>query len=398
MNSNTTTTGSNNSMSPSTSGSSCTTRTTTTTTKTTAAAVTTLPETMPILILYGSQTGNAEQAARDFQQQCRQQLSQQIQTLLQEQQEQREQQEQQQEQLVDSNKNKNTSKTTTVTTTTTTIVDTDSPSNNWIHELEPICMSLDDFLEVRYGRWTRMVVIFVSSYGVGGPPLGCYRFRELCDYWLQHPPPPPPQLQLHPLQPAGTKDAKDDNGPATTTTTTGTTSNLQLLSGIHYAICGLGDSKYTTYFQNPTVIDTALRHVGAQRIGPLGQADAAGGIHHPTRKKEQGTVIQEWIQDIWLPMAQVMMTQQQQSSSSSSEVLSSNDDDDVRLGILHDEMIRICREINPDFVVPPSARNDPSSRSRTTTTTVPPRLRLVLVLLLSIGMVLLAIVAQRRWQ
>ena len=84
--------------------------------------------------------------------------------------------------------------------------------------IEPVHMQLDDFLELQQCQWTRLVVIVVSSYGVGQAPLGSWRFRELCDAWTG-------------LQKEG-KVSKS------------------LLEGVHYALCGLGDSKYTTYFRS----------------------------------------------------------------------------------------------------------------------------------------------------
>jgi sulfite reductase alpha subunit-like flavoprotein len=110
-----------------------------------------------VYVLYGSQTGNSEQAAKEF---C--------------------------ESLKKRNK---------ITT-----------------QVQPKHMQLDDFLELEYAKWTRLVVIFVSSYGVGQAPLGSYRFRELCEAWIEEPSP--------------------------------------VLEGLSYALCGLGDSKYTTFFKS----------------------------------------------------------------------------------------------------------------------------------------------------
>ena len=42
-------------------------------------------------------------------------------------------------------------------------------------------MQLDDFLEIERAKWPRLVVIVTSSYGVGQAPLGCYKFRAMCD-------------------------------------------------------------------------------------------------------------------------------------------------------------------------------------------------------------------------
>mmetsp|Transcript_26915 Transcript_26915/g.41727 ORF Transcript_26915/g.41727 Transcript_26915/m.41727 type:complete len:228 (-) Transcript_26915:115-798(-) len=115
-------------------------------------------------------------------------------------------------------------------------------------------MQLDDFLEYEEAKWSRLVIICTSSYGVGQAPLGCYRFRELCDEIL----------------------AKDGSN--------------KMLDGLMYAMLGLGDSKYTTFFQNPTAIDKALTMAGATRVGSLGKADASGN---------QLEVIDEWIDGIF---------------------------------------------------------------------------------------------------
>ena len=114
-------------------------------------------------------------------------------------------------------------------------------------------MQLDDFLEYQQCAWSSIVVIVTSSYGVGQAPLGCYRFREFCD-------------EINEQKLTG------------------------MLKGVKYAMLGLGDSKYTTFFQNPTKIDQALTLAGAERFGALGKADASG---------EQMEVIEQWIRDLW---------------------------------------------------------------------------------------------------
>eukprot|EP00559_Dactyliosolen_fragilissimus_P006162 CAMPEP_0184870544 /NCGR_PEP_ID=MMETSP0580-20130426/37865_1 /TAXON_ID=1118495 /ORGANISM="Dactyliosolen fragilissimus" /LENGTH=240 /DNA_ID=CAMNT_0027372669 /DNA_START=21 /DNA_END=743 /DNA_ORIENTATION=- len=129
------------------------------------------------------------------------------------------------------------------------------------------CMQLDDFLEIERAAWTRLVIIVTSSYGVGQAPLGGYKFRELCDYILS-------------------EKGTDINN---------------LLKGINYALLGLGDSKYTTFFKNPTTLDNALTKAGATRIGPLGKADASG-----TGDMEQGKIIQLWVDGIWSHLNEVL--------------------------------------------------------------------------------------------
>mmetsp|Transcript_19514 Transcript_19514/g.24585 ORF Transcript_19514/g.24585 Transcript_19514/m.24585 type:complete len:187 (+) Transcript_19514:67-627(+) len=118
---------------------------------------------------------------------------------------------------------------------------------------------LDDFLESDRADWPRLVVIICSSYGVGQAPLGCWKFRDLCDAILEN----------------------DDSSADTR------------LVGLKYAMLGLGDSKYSTFFLNPTALDTALSKAGAERIGSLGKADASG-----VGDKVQSKVMEEWCENI----------------------------------------------------------------------------------------------------
>mmetsp|Transcript_32124 Transcript_32124/g.49102 ORF Transcript_32124/g.49102 Transcript_32124/m.49102 type:complete len:128 (-) Transcript_32124:12-395(-) len=74
--------------------------------------------------------------------------------------------------------------------------------------------TMDDFIEQKKCEWPRLVVVMTSSYGVGQAPLGGYRFRAFCDALLDE----------------------------TTTTTP------PMLSSLTYAMLGLGDSMYTTFF------------------------------------------------------------------------------------------------------------------------------------------------------
>mmetsp|Transcript_20983 Transcript_20983/g.42322 ORF Transcript_20983/g.42322 Transcript_20983/m.42322 type:complete len:246 (-) Transcript_20983:59-796(-) len=166
-----------------------------------------------ILVLYGSQTGNSEQAAIEIADKIPERLS------------------------------------------------TDAVSVTARH------MQLDDFIEAERARWTRIVVIVTSSYGVGQAPLGCYKFRDLCD--------------------AVNEGGKDKYG--------------SMMKGVTYAMLGLGDSKYTTFFQNPTAINNGLQTAGAIRVGPLGKADASGD-----GKDAQLDVISRWIEGIWAELASAL--------------------------------------------------------------------------------------------
>ena len=125
-------------------------------------------------------------------------------------------------------------------------------------------MQLDDFLEIERAKWPRLVVIITSSYGVGQAPLGCYKFRAMCD-------------EIGKRKLSG------------------------MLDGVSYAMCGLGDSKYTTFFQNPSTINASLLAAGAWRAGLLGKADASG-----EGEDEQGKVIQRWVDGHWSKLARVL--------------------------------------------------------------------------------------------
>jgi sulfite reductase alpha subunit-like flavoprotein len=133
-------------------------------------------------------------------------------------------------------------------------------------------MQLDDFLELKECAWTPFVIIISSSYGVGQAPLGGYRFRDFCDSIL--------------LQ--------------TQTTAVDSTSDTKLmLKGLSFALLGLGDSKYTTYFQNPTTIHNAMTQAGATLVGMLGKADASG---------DQLKAISDWIHGLWTPLQTALRT------------------------------------------------------------------------------------------
>uniref|UniRef100_A0A7S2YRT5 Flavodoxin-like domain-containing protein n=1 Tax=Entomoneis paludosa TaxID=265537 RepID=A0A7S2YRT5_9STRA len=166
--------------------------------------------------------------------------------------------------------------------------------------VEPVHMQLDDFLELDKCTWTRLMVIITSSYGVGQAPLGGYRYRDLCDAWY--------------------KQFQDKSGGETP---------KKVLEGLSFAMCGLGDSKYTTYFQNPTRINEAMHLVGAKRVGPLGKADASG-----TGNELQGKVVEAWMKEIWSHLAKVVVE----------PPLS-----DERLKEMQMDTVQVCRKINPDF-------------------------------------------------
>mmetsp|Transcript_766 Transcript_766/g.1059 ORF Transcript_766/g.1059 Transcript_766/m.1059 type:complete len:252 (-) Transcript_766:384-1139(-) len=200
-----------------------------------------------IYVLFASQTGNSEQAARDI---CTQI----------------------QEKLSPKGIQKLTGRTDVEVSVTTK------------------SMQLDDFLEFEpYAPWSRLIIICMSSYGVGQAPLGGYRFREFCDALVER---------------RGCKG---------------------LLDGVTFALLGLGDSKYTTFFENPTKTNDALLLAGAKRVGVIGKADHSG---------DQIGAIEQWIAGIWKDLAQVLVTEPTPQD---------------RLGEIQQGTIALCQEINPDF-------------------------------------------------
>ena len=174
-------------------------------------------------------------------------------------------------------------------------------------KVTPKLLTLDDFLELRHGEWTRVVVIVCSSYGVGQAPLGARKFREWCDEVLER----------YGHDPA---DVHGDD-------------ERKFLSGVKFALCGLGDSHYTTYFRNPTVIEEALTTLGAVRVGKLGKADASG-----TDDMEQSKVIDRWIGDLWGVLETSIVEQRGAKAMNEGQLQKAKD-----------ETWKLCLELNPDW-------------------------------------------------
>jgi sulfite reductase alpha subunit-like flavoprotein len=119
---------------------------------------------------------------------------------------------------------------------------------------------LDDFLEIQRAPWVPLIIIICSSYGVGQAPIGAWKFREMCDLI--------------------------NNG-----------SETNQFQGVTYAMMGLGDSKYTTFFNNPKAIDNAMTKAGAIRVGELCKADAS---------KDQQRIIEDWSTSILSELKKVI--------------------------------------------------------------------------------------------
>jgi sulfite reductase alpha subunit-like flavoprotein len=152
-------------------------------------------------------------------------------------------------------------------------------------------MQLDDFLELQLAPWSAITIICLSSYGVGQAPLGGYRFRELCNHIV------------------------DQN-------------KTTLLRGLQFALLGLGDSKYTTFFENPTQSNKALELAGAHRLVPVGKADASSA--------DQVAIVDKWIADLWKPLNMALASKEAAIS-------------EERLLEIQQDTNNISEKINPDF-------------------------------------------------
>ncbi len=157
-------------------------------------------------------------------------------------------------------------------------------------------MHLDDFLEIEKAHWTRIVIIVTSSYGVGQAPIGARKFRDVCDEILNR--------YDDDGGAASSKDATkggDGGESGSDNYRAQNNKNPRFLEGVQFALLGLGDSHYTTFFKNPTTIHRALTLAGATLVGEIGKADASG-----TGNMEQSKVIDRWIESIWGELAKAV--------------------------------------------------------------------------------------------
>ncbi|KAG7344761.1 flavodoxin [Nitzschia inconspicua] len=265
-----------------------------------------------LYVLYGSQTGNSEQAAEDFCRQLRQKYK-----------------------INKDNDNSNNDDD-----------DHNTSSSFWKQHNLPecnvttTCIQLDDFLELKQAQFDgRCIVIFVSSYGVGQAPLGAYRFRSLADALIL-------------LK----KTMDDEKQPSTSSSLT----NTGIYNGLYYAVCGLGDSTYPTYLKNPTTIDRALEAAGATRMQPLGKADA-----HQMGEQAQDKVIQRWIDDLWLPLAKALTTPPPPPTTTT------NDND--KKGVMdakemQRQTLQLLKRLDPDFKITASVGDNNNNNNLNGTT------------------------------
>uniref|UniRef100_A0A7S1FM01 Flavodoxin-like domain-containing protein n=1 Tax=Corethron hystrix TaxID=216773 RepID=A0A7S1FM01_9STRA len=168
------------------------------------------------------------------------------------------------------------------------------------------CLWLDDFLEAGYDgyktrcRWSPLVILAVSSYGVGQAPLGGYKFRAVAEHIL-----------------SDDQNAKID------------------LNSVQFALLGLGDSTYTTFFKNPKVTEIFMAQCGAKRICDVGIGDAA------STSPDQAEIIQNWIDKVLFPALDKILLKKDCS------MLPSNDDI-LSLDSAKEETLKICETLFPD--------------------------------------------------
>jgi hypothetical protein len=136
---------------------------------------------------------------------------------------------------------------------------------------------------------------------------------------------------------------------------------------VHYAICGLGDSKYTTYMNNPTVIDTTLRdYLQATPLCPLGYADASSSSLSTTtsnnsteKPKEQADIIAEWVEQLWLPLSTAIY------NNNDSKTTDDRNHDPTKNALqqLEQQLIQLCQEIIPDYHPPHVMTNQKNNKN-----------------------------------
>lgn len=234
-----------------------------------------------ILVLYGSQTGNSEAAAHEI---CS---------------------------LLPAKLSSSSSSTATTSRTSRRVITSR-------------VMHLDDFLEVEKARWTRLVIIVTSSYGVGQAPIGARKFRDVCDEILNRYDDDGASSDGNGRANGGDcMDKKKNNNP-------------RFLEGVQFALLGLGDSHYTTFFKNPTTIHKAMTLAGATLVGDIGKADASG-----TGNMEQSKVIDRWIENIWGDLAKAVTC----TATSDNTVITKSD----QLEKARIETWEICLELFPEW-------------------------------------------------
>jgi sulfite reductase alpha subunit-like flavoprotein len=204
---------------------------------------------------------------------------------------------------------------------------TSSTSNTPRRVITSRVMHLDDFLEIEMARWTRLVIIVTSSYGVGQAPIGARKFRDVCDEILN---------RYDGASDEATKVGGGDNADGTPRIK----NNPRFLEEINFALLGLGDSHYTTFFKNPTTIHRALTLAGATLVGEIGKADASG-----TGNMEQSKVIDRWIENIWGELAKTFADVDATTVTSNSNAVHEAD----FLDKARNETWEICLELFPEW-------------------------------------------------
>jgi sulfite reductase alpha subunit-like flavoprotein len=136
--------------------------------------------------------------------------------------------------------------------------------------------TLDDFLTEHSAPWTSLVVIVTSSFGRGDAPRNARQFRLLCDYWVD-------------TYGKATGDGDEEERP---------------LTGLQFALCGLGDSAYRTFQENPRALVAGLTAAGARLVGTVGVCDKAS----EAPEDDQQAQIDAWRKDLWAPLETAAQT------------------------------------------------------------------------------------------
>jgi sulfite reductase alpha subunit-like flavoprotein len=172
----------------------------------------------------------------------------------------------------------------------------------------PKLMSLDDFARDGY-RWTRIVIIVVSSFGTGEAPMNAKIFRRACESWTK---------ELKGATKGGEEKEKargerqrwrpradESRSREMMNRTEGTGEEAaggeRFLDGLRFAILGFGDSFYKTYQKNPMVVEEALSLAGGRIIGSRGASDA--DMDKETNQK----AIDSWLDSLWSHLAYVLV-------------------------------------------------------------------------------------------
>ena len=150
--------------------------------------------------------------------------------------------------------------------------------------ITPKLMGLDDWLETSESNpLTRVVIIVVSSFGMGGAPMNAKMFRRRCDDILQ-------DIKRRQSDCPSTKDDSPEEHDAQESKA------CKFLKGIHFCLLAFGDSSYKTFMMNPQRTLDCWTAAGATLMGAMGQVDSNKEL------LDRQEAIDDWICGIWMPI------------------------------------------------------------------------------------------------